>query len=343
MTEMNCGNSDAKRHCTRRRIGTHNGTFHCDEALACFLLRQLPENKDAEIIRTRNQAVLDMCDIVVDVGGVYDPTKHRYDHHQRSFSHSMNSLWPDKPWMTKLSSAGLVYLHFGERILRSIKSIADADDSKVQAIFDKVYENFMEEIDAIDNGIAQCDEKPRYLITTNLSSRVKHLNPDWMDLNPDEEGGFQKAMELTGLEFLDRVNYYSNSWWPARELVESAIDRRFEVDSSGEVLVFQQGGCPWKEHLFALEESKKIDKSIKYVLYTDQNGKWRVQCVPVSSNSFTNRLSLLEKWCGLRNEELCALSGIAGCIFVHANGFIGGNETYEGALQMARMSLAQAK
>lgn len=26
-----------------RRIGTHNGTFHCDEALACALLRLLPE------------------------------------------------------------------------------------------------------------------------------------------------------------------------------------------------------------------------------------------------------------------------------------------------------------
>lgn len=25
------------------RIGTHNGTFHCDEALACALLRLLPE------------------------------------------------------------------------------------------------------------------------------------------------------------------------------------------------------------------------------------------------------------------------------------------------------------
>lgn len=32
-------------------IGTHDGTFHCDEALACFMLKQLPEYKEAEIIR----------------------------------------------------------------------------------------------------------------------------------------------------------------------------------------------------------------------------------------------------------------------------------------------------
>ena len=28
-------------------IGTHSGNFHCDEALACYMLRLLPEYKDA--------------------------------------------------------------------------------------------------------------------------------------------------------------------------------------------------------------------------------------------------------------------------------------------------------
>lgn len=39
--------------------------------------------QDAEIIRTRDPAQLAECDIVVDVGGEFDPKKHRYDHHQR--------------------------------------------------------------------------------------------------------------------------------------------------------------------------------------------------------------------------------------------------------------------
>lgn len=30
---------------TAKKIGTHNGTFHCDEVLACFFLRQVPEYK----------------------------------------------------------------------------------------------------------------------------------------------------------------------------------------------------------------------------------------------------------------------------------------------------------
>lgn len=41
--------SEPKRLCienmTGIKIGTHNGTFHCDEVLACFFLRQLPEYK----------------------------------------------------------------------------------------------------------------------------------------------------------------------------------------------------------------------------------------------------------------------------------------------------------
>ena len=59
---------------------------------------------------------------------------------------------------------------------------------------------------------------------------------------------------------------------------------------------------------------------------------------------FHFRLSLLEEWRGVRDQSLSDLSGIPGCIFVHMSGFIGGNETYEGVLAMAKRTLqAQAK
>ena len=56
----------------------------------------------------------------------------------------------------------------------------------------------------------------------------------------------------------------------------------------------------------------------------------------------TCRLSLPEEWRGLRDEELSVKSGIPNCIFVHATGFIGGNKTKEGALQMAKRACAQS-
>ncbi|XP_039602746.1 UPF0160 protein MYG1, mitochondrial [Polypterus senegalus] len=338
----------AKRACCEKvmepmkKIGTHNGTFHCDEVLACFLLKQLPEYQDAKIIRTRDPKLLAECDVVVDVGGEFESEKHRYDHHQRSFNETFQSLCPEKRWVTKLSSAGLVYLHFGHRILTQLLEGTAADDQAVQVLYDKLYENFVEEIDAIDNGISQFDGEPRYAMTTNLSARVGHLNPRWNDMDQDTESGFQKAMEMVGKEFRDRLDFYFKSWLPARSLVEEAIRKRTEVDASGEIVVFSKGGCPWKEHLLNLEKELVVEPPIKYVLFADQNGQWRVQCVPDGLNTFENRLSLPEAWRGLRDEKLSTISGIPGCIFVHSGGFIGGNQTKEGALEMARRALKEA-
>lgn len=84
--------SAEKKMNTLKVIGTHDGKFHCDEVLACAMLKLLPEYKDAIVKRSRDPVILDSCDIVVDVGGVFDPTIHRYDHHQR-FSILKNSIF----------------------------------------------------------------------------------------------------------------------------------------------------------------------------------------------------------------------------------------------------------
>jgi len=337
-SKMNGEPAEKKLHCASK-IGTHNGSFHCDEVLACFLLKQLKEYKDAEIVRTRDPSLLDTCDIVVDVGGIYDPSKNRYDHHQRSFSETMNSLRPEKKWTTKLSSAGLVYLHFGQQVVSQMLELP-VDHPTTQVIYDKMYENFMEEIDAIDNGVNQWDGEPRYRVSTTLSSRVGHLNPKWNSKGVDENVQFHKALELVGGEFTSRVVDYKDTWLPAREIVANAIKNRHEVDPSGQIVSLGEGGCPWKDHLFTLEQELGLGPAILYCLYADQNGNWRVQCVPESLGSFANRLSLREDWQGIRDQELSDLSGIPGCIFVHASGFIGGNKTFEGALEMARQSIS---
>ena len=49
-----------KKPRTTPLLGTHNGTFHCDEALAIFLLRLLPQyGPSADLIRTRDPALLE--------------------------------------------------------------------------------------------------------------------------------------------------------------------------------------------------------------------------------------------------------------------------------------------
>ena len=41
-----------------KRVGTHSGTFHCDEALACFMLRLSQHFSNAYIVRTRDPKVV---------------------------------------------------------------------------------------------------------------------------------------------------------------------------------------------------------------------------------------------------------------------------------------------
>ena len=122
---------------------------------------------------------------------------------------------------------------------------------------------------------------------------------------------------------------------PARTLVEQALLKRQATHASAEVIVLEHSGCPWKTHLYQLERKHAVTKLVKFVLYIDSAGMWRVQAVTAEGPAFTNRLGLREPWRGLRNEELVAASGIPGAKFVHAAGFIGGHATYEGALAMA--------
>ena len=247
---------------------------------------------------------------------------------------------PGKKWTTKLSSAGLVYVHYGKEIIGHVLDTKDAD--LIEKVFDKVYAGFMEEIDANDNGISTHDGEPRYQVNTTLPNRVAGLRPAWNDPIQDFDAGFNKAMEMALPEFLDKVRYYGQVWWPARSLVAAALDKRFDVHPSGRVIEFSSGGCPYKEHLYALEEEQGMEGQILFSICTDPNGQWRVSAVGVKDQAFVSRMKLHADWLALRDAELVAQSGIEGATFVHAAGFIGGNATREGAIKMAHMTMEAA-
>ena len=40
-----------------KKVGTHNGSFHCDEALGCFMIRLSHKFSGADIVRTRDPKV----------------------------------------------------------------------------------------------------------------------------------------------------------------------------------------------------------------------------------------------------------------------------------------------
>ncbi|KAL8540312.1 hypothetical protein ACS0TY_001784 [Phlomoides rotata] len=256
-----------------KRIGTHSGKFHCDEALGCFMIRRTENFYGADIIRTRDSMVLDKLGAVLDVIGVYNSSRDRYDHHQEGFQEVFGYGFE-----TKLSSAGSVYKRYGKEIISKEVKL-DPDHCDVHRLFVTIYKNFIETMESVNTTK---DKLPRFVNNTSLSSRVERLNPDWIDLDQSsakEDEAFQQAMKLAGNELLECIHFHAKSWLPTRK----------NVDSNGEIIVltlmrfypsfFNAGSFPlksslmklmflqWKLHIFELEKEMKITHSIKYVIY----------------------------------------------------------------------------
>eukprot|EP00158_Paraphelidium_tribonemae_P003505 Partr_v1_DN26178_c0_g1_i6_m10234 putative chromosome 12 open reading frame 10 len=241
--------ASAKRLKTNMLIGTHSGSFHADESLACFLLHNTAKFAGADIVRTRDPDVLATCDVVVDVGGVYDPEKNLYDHHQKEFQDTMTI--GDKKYATRLSSAGLVYRHFGHEVIAKICDYSSVSDERVSLLYRKMYDDFVEAFDGIDNGVNQYPSniKPAYRESTNLASRVGRLLPWWNEDADDYDERFKKAVAMCGQEFTDRLKFMAFAWLPARQIVQKALNNRFKTHASGRVLKLDQS-LPWKVIVF---------------------------------------------------------------------------------------------
>src|SRR3989338_1890434 len=114
------------------RIVTHNGHFHADELLAvATLLIKFP---DAEVVRSRDEAVIGSADIVVDVGLSYDPAKFQFDHHQVGGAGVRENGVP-------YASFGLIWKEYGEEIA------GGSEEARI------IEEKLAMPIDAGDNGV----------------------------------------------------------------------------------------------------------------------------------------------------------------------------------------------
>lgn len=114
------------------KIVTHNGRFHTDDLLAVStLLMKFP---DSELVRSRDEKIIESADIVVDVGHIYDPEKLRFDHHQKNGAGEHHNGIP-------YASFGLVWKQFGEELCGSSDAMKIMEESIVMPV------------DAIDNGV----------------------------------------------------------------------------------------------------------------------------------------------------------------------------------------------
>jgi len=290
---------------------THSGTFHADDVLSAVLLKLLGKLEGYDKLeRTRDTSRFEVADIVFDVGGEYDPSKGRFDHHQRGRS---GECWEDG---TPLSSAGLVWKAYGEELVPdSVEYLS-------------LQGNWIQPIDADDNG--WLPELPKNV--RHVSSIVSDLNPRWDDEDGDFDASFTDACIIIEKLFLASWNRAKGKR-VARERVLEAI----EANRGSSLLVLQEY-CPWKSHLHRLEIELEVEKPFTWVLFPSDDS-WKIFQVPVEKGSREGRASFPESWGGLREDDLRKTSGVPDATFVHPGLFCGGAVSREGAETMAKLSM----
>ncbi len=302
------------------RIGTHNGVFHADEvfAVAAILLMHPVTGHEIEIARTRDEAELAVCDIVVDVGGVHDPEKGRFDHHQRGGAGQRDNG-------VKFSSFGLVWAHYWHDICGS-REVRDIVDRNLVCI-----------VDALDNGqklfeggTPLFDGARPYPVSAVISA----MNPAWHE--PADEGvrfkAFMKAVEMAKA-ILEREIASAKGDARAAQLTREAIRRAATNTAFDPRVIIMEQFHPWVD--VAVAEAP----AAVYGVYPSESGTWMVQAIPPERGSFAQRRPLPEPWAGIRGAELTAITGVPGSVFCHPGRFICGAETREGALALAQLAL----
>eukprot|EP00917_Polyrhabdina_sp_WS-2016_P029227 GHVP01062286.1.p1 GENE.GHVP01062286.1~~GHVP01062286.1.p1 ORF type:complete len:332 (+),score=52.85 GHVP01062286.1:393-1388(+) len=308
------------------KIGTHDGLFHADEALSCYMLKKLCK-KGFTIVRSRSKDVQDTCDILVDTGSVYDHQKRKYDHHQRGFEEKFT---PEHK--SNLSAAGLVYRHYGKKVIKHTVNTQSLNDTTIDEIYSYIYDNFIYAFDCWDTGVEICDGDVVHgydIFPITIFGLVGYMNPsDYNKGSFDKE--FLKAVEAVGSFFDAFVKKVCTQIFPDRKILE--MEFNLLEEENDQILVINKP-VQYREHIEYLE--KKYTKDILFIVTPGTNGNWVIRAITKRGKQFESKLPLLEDWRGKRDEELAASCGIPGAIFVHSSGFIGAAKKKKDVINLA--------
>ena len=288
-----------KNEIQKRSFGTHSGSFHADEVTACALLLLFDQIDFDKIIRSRNLDNLRTCDYVCDVGGLYEPTIRRFDHHQMDY-------------YGNLSSAGM--------ILKYLKDEKVVDEK----LFLYLNRCLVMGVDAIDNGKATT-----MVGHCSFSAVIANFVP--IRHNVDEkimDGAFFQAVDFASghvKRLVDKFHYIQE----CREVIKR------EMDKNGQIMVFDES-MPWMESFFDLGGEKH--PAVFLIMPTGKQWKLR-GIPPSYEKRMQVRVPLPKEWAGLIDDELKEKTGIAGAVFCHKGCFISIWETREDAFKALEITL----
>lgn len=285
-------------------IATHNGKFHADDVFGIALLRQL--YPQAQVVRTRDPKALDQADIVLDVGGVFDPAKLRFDHHQLSSGARESGIL--------YSAFGLLWQHYGKEFC--------GNDS----VWRKIDSRLVTAIDGVDNGqdlyaVSEFGTRP-----FDISELLGLFNP----IGDEEEfdAQFEVAIELATTVLLRLKSKYEEAIAAQEYFLAQyakSADPRFVVLEK----FVPHGSVATKQ------------PELLYVVFPGATGNWTIQTVRPENSQFGNRKDLPASWRGLNGKDLAEVTGVSDAVFCHKGAFIGAAQSQEGAMEMLRLALAE--
>lgn len=286
-----------------KSLGTHNGHFHADEITACALLILYERINKELIFRTRDEDVLSKCEYVCDVGGVYDPSKKRFDHHQADYKGS-------------LSSAGMILSYLKDE----------------QVITNELCEflnnYFVKGVDAHDTGNIKL--QIGYCSFSQVIESFVPLNEEMEDALVDRS--FFEALEFV-LNFLRRLIKRFYYFMEVKKIVQKHMEKK-------DLFLIFNKAISWLESFFEL--GGRDHPALFIVMPSGKHWKLRA-IPPSYEDRMNVRVPLPETWAGLRDERLETVSGIKGAIFCHKGRFISIWETKEAAIKACQEVLKKER
>ena len=283
---------------------THSGTMHADEVFATAFLHMYLG--DIRVFRTGE---VDF-ERVQDGSFVYDIGRGEFDHHQLDALKRENGIL--------YSSVGLLWKKYGKDFLKK------NDFSNIDSLFLGIDKDFIEGIDADDNGVFPKIEA-NYKVKT-LPNVIKIFNPSYQ-ANENESDQFLKAVSLAEMIWEEEI-YYVNGKVIADQKIQSLLE---ENDPNCKYLILDEY-LPYEDTIL----DNPLANNILFVAFPSNRGGYAIKTVPKSSEDRTAKQLFPEEWAGLTNTELAEVSGIKGLRFCHTGRFIVSCNSMDDVLQVLK-------
>lgn len=298
------------REVTEAEIITHGGVFHGDDVMATAVLAKLWKQRgknELKVYRSIKTLETFASDIIVyDVGGG------RFDHHTKELEYRENGV----PY----SSVGLIWREFGDELLK--------DELSANEVWQKVDEELIQPLDAVDNGQFPRVEYPVQPFT--VSNILSGFNPTW-EQGTDFNAAFVKAVAFAETVFENALNS-AIALFKAPALLNQALDKSLVAE--GKVMVLDRF-LPFAKLLPDME--RKEAKEVLYVVFPGPRGGYNWQVVPTIPSGTEARKRVPKEWWGA-GKELPALTGVEGFTFCHQAGFLGNCTTKEEAIRVVTLA-----